>query len=194
MDFSFDAAERVRRHDPDRTLGRRSDDLLPFLGDAVSAGGGLLLDTCCYVDQIQGRAPDSLERLLDIRIVNHSMVAVQELMVAVGALRRDDPRSAAAVSAIGRVVRGMPGHRLFVPDSDVMGRAAVYAGILGRNQGYARDDRLKALHDCMLFLQAEKLGLTLLTANAAEFDVLLQIRPSGRVLLYRPAPRIVSPL
>lgn len=188
MVFSFDAAERVRRHDPGRTLRRRPDDQLPFLGDEASAGGDLLLDTCCYIDQIRGTAPDVLERLLDIRIVNHSMVAVQELMVALGALRKDDPRTPAALSSIARMVRGMPVHRLFTPDPDVMGRAAVYAGILWRTQGYAKDDKLKALHDCVLFLQAEKLGLTLLTANAAEFDVMLQIRPTGRVLLYRPVP------
>ncbi|GGD99385.1 hypothetical protein GCM10011390_17740 [Aureimonas endophytica] len=82
----------------------------------------------------------------------------------------------------------MPAHRQFTPDSDVMGRAAVYAGILSRTQGYGDDARMKALHDCVLFLQAEKLGLTLLTANAAEFDILLQMRPTGRILLYRPLP------
>lgn len=58
-------------------------------------------------------------------------------------------------------------------------------GSSGWTQGYAHDDKLKALHDCVLLLQAEKLGLTILTANAAEFDVLLQIRPIGRVLLER---------
>ena len=186
MGFSFEAAERVRRHDPRRTLGRRPDKLLPFLGEDISAGGGLLLDTCCYIDQMKAAAPEVVERLLDIRIVNHSMVAVQELMVAVGALHPDDPRSQGVIASIECIVRAMPSHRLFEPDSDVLGRAAVYAGIIGRTQGSARDDRMKALHDCVLFLQAEKLGLTLLTANAAEFDVLLQMRPSGRVLLYRP--------
>jgi len=187
--FTFSAAERVRKHDPGRTLGRRPDDQLPFLDDEATAGGGLLLDTCCYIDQIKGTAPDVVEQLLDIRIVNHSMVAIQELMFAVGTLRKDDSRTAAAVSSIQQVVEGMPEHRLFTPDSDIMGRAAVYAGILGRTQGYANDDKLKALHDCVLFLQAEKHGLTLLTANVAEFDILLQIRPTGRVLFYQPIRR-----
>lgn len=193
MAFDFDAAERVRRHDPGRTLGRRPDHQLPYLGDEALAGGGLLLDTCVYIDQLKGTAPDTLERLMAIRIVNHSMVAIQELMFAVGALRDDDPRTPAAKSAIERVIRAMPPHRQLVPDPDILGRAAVYAGIVSRTQGYARDDRMKALHDCTLFLQAEKLGLTLLTANAAEFDILLQIRPSGRVMLYRPvAPTLGS--
>ncbi|ORE97259.1 DNA-binding protein [Aurantimonas sp. 22II-16-19i] len=186
MAFDFGAAERVRRHDPGRTLSRRPDEELPYLGDEAVAGGGILLDTCVYIDQMKGSAPEVVERLVDIRIVNHSMVAIQELMFAIGALRRDDPRSAAAEAAIERLVRAMPAHRQFVPDADVLGRAAVYAGILGRTQGYTRDDRMRALHDCTLFLQAEKLGLALLTANAAEFDILLQIRPTGKVLFYRP--------
>jgi hypothetical protein len=44
---------------------------------------------------------------------------------------------------------------------------------------------MKALADCVLFLQARKLGFTVLTANIAEFDLLLQLVPSGRVLFYR---------
>ncbi|MBZ8132068.1 type II toxin-antitoxin system VapC family toxin [Afifella sp. IM 167] len=188
MAFDVDAAERVLRHDPGRTLGRRPDDQLPYLGDAAIAGGPLLLDSCVYIDQMQGTAPDVVERLMDIRIVNHSMVAVQELMFAVGALNDDDPRSPAARAAIERIVRAMPPHRQFAPDSDVLGRAAVYAGMLARRQGYAKDDRMRTLHDCVLFLQAEKLGLTLLSANVAEFDILLQMRPTGRVLLYRSVP------
>ena len=192
MAFSFDAAERVRRHDPGKTLARRPDNQLPFVEDA-SAGGGLLLDTCVYIDQAKGVAPDAVQQLLDIRIVNHSIVAVQELMFSVGILSQADPRTPQAVSSIEEIVRGMPSHRLFTPDPDVLGRAAVYAGILGRTQGYANDNRMKALNDCVLFLQAEKLGLTLLTANVAEFDILLQIRPSGRVLLYRSDPARQGP-
>ncbi len=186
MAFDFDAAERVLRQDPRRTLARRPDEALVYLGDEAVAGGGIMPDTCVYIDQMKGRAPNVVERLIDIRIVNHSMVAIQELMFAVGALRQDDPRSHPAKLAIKQIVDAMPTHRQFVPDADVMGRAAVYAGILSRTQGYAKDDRMKALHDCMLFLQAEKLGLTLLTANAAEFDALLQITPTANVLFYRP--------
>jgi phage I-like protein len=36
-----------------------------------------------------------------------------------------------------------------------------------------------------LFLQAQKLGFAVLTANIADFDYLLQLIPAGRVLLYR---------
>jgi hypothetical protein len=57
--------------------------------------------------------------------------------------------------------------------------------ILSRPHGYDRDARLGAIHDCALFLQAQKLGFAVLTANSAEFDLLLQLDPAGRALLYR---------
>jgi len=62
------------------------------------------------------------------------------------------------------------------------------AGMLCRLQGYARDARFKALQDATLFLQAQKLGLTVLIANIVEFDHVLQLVPTGRVLFYRVVP------
>lgn len=57
--------------------------------------------------------------------------------------------------------------------------------MLCRIQGYAKDDRMGALHDCVLFLQAFKLCFCVLTRNLRDFDALLQIRPDGQVLFYR---------
>jgi hypothetical protein len=47
------------------------------------------------------------------------------------------------------------------------------------------DHRLRAVNDCTLLLHAQKLGLTILTANVADFDILLQLLPSVGVLFYR---------
>ncbi|MFD0938034.1 type II toxin-antitoxin system VapC family toxin [Methylobacterium trifolii] len=175
----------MRRHDPGTTLRRRPDDRLPFLGGEARAGTGLLLDTCVYIDQMQGRAPGIVEDLLAIRPVHHSAVALQELMHTVGVLDPADARSGRAVASIGTAIDAMPPHRIVVPDLDVLARAAVYAGMLSRNQGYVRDARMSALHDCVLFLQAMKLGFCVLTRNLTDFDLLLQMRPDGRVLFYR---------
>lgn len=49
----------------------------------------------------------------------------------------------------------------------------------------ATDGKLRALQDCVLFLQAQKLGLVVLTANVGDYDILLQLIPTGRVLFYR---------
>lgn len=183
--FDIDGAIRWARFDPRRILARRPDSALPFAQEEELAGQSLLLDTCVYIDQMQGRAPPLVEQLVTTRHVNHSSVAIQELVHTIGVLRPDDARTAAVVSAVRTQVAAMPDHRVFTPDADVLGKAAMLSGILCRLQGYARDARFKALQDCTLFLQAQKLGLTVLTRNIAEFDCLLQLVPTGRALFYR---------
>ncbi|MBZ9789973.1 DNA-binding protein [Rhizobium sp. 3T7] len=122
--------------------------------------------------------------LLDLRHVNHSTVAIQELMHTIGVLDPGHPRTKAAIGQI-KTIATMPEHRIFAPDADVLGRGAMLSGILCRIQGYQQDAHLRALYDCVLFLQAQKLGLTVLTANVNDFDYLLQFMPTSRVLLYR---------
>jgi predicted nucleic acid-binding protein len=183
--FDFDAARRWSRFDPKRTLRRRIDADLPFVDEARIAGGALLLDTCAYIDQLKGRAPEILDRLIEARQVHHSTIAVQELMHAAGRLDPADARTARAITDIGSLIKAMPAHRLLTPDAETLGRAALLSGMLCRLQGYAKDARLKALSDCVLVLQAHRHGLTVLTANIAEFDILLQLVADGRVLFYR---------
>jgi predicted nucleic acid-binding protein len=184
-EFDFDAAVRWARFDPLGALARRADTNLPFVGDEHVAGGALLLDTCVYIDQLQGRAPEILEALVEARQVIHSTIAVQELLHTVGVLDPRDPRTSRTVAAIRGLVRAMPPHRIAVPDGDILGRAALLSGMLRRLQSYGTERKLRALHDCVIFLQARKLGFTLLSANVADFDPLLQLVPSGRVLFYR---------
>jgi len=184
-DFHFDAALRWARFDPQRTLARRPDDRLPFVRGGPAGGSGLLFDTSVYIDRMQGRVPAEVRQLLGHRQANHSTVAIQELMHAVGALNPADARTPAAIAQIRLVIKTMPRHRVFAPDPDVLGRAALLSGTLCRLQGYAADHKMRILHDCTLFLQAQKLGLAVLTANIADFDIMLQLIPSGRALLYR---------
>jgi predicted nucleic acid-binding protein len=185
-EFDFDAAIRWARFGSRPTLARRTDGALPFATEERTGGQALLLDTCVYIDKLQGRAPAIVPALMAARPTNHSSVAVQELMHTVGVLDPGDARSSAAIAALRGLVRAMPPHRTFAADLDVLGRAALLSGILCRLQGYGRDHRLRALNDCVLFLQAQKLGCTVLTANVADFDILLQLLPAGRVLFYRP--------
>ena len=185
-EFDFDAARRWARFDPRRTLTRRRDDELPFVGPSSIGGQGLLLDTCVYIDQMQDRSSKILDDLIALRQVNHSTVAIQELMHTVGALNPSDARTAAVIDVIGKQIRAMPPHRIFAPDTEVLGRAALLSGILCRLQGYERDGKLRALQDCVLFLQSQKLGLVVLTANVGDYDILLQLIPTGRALFYRP--------
>lgn len=186
-DFDFDASVRWARFDPRRTLSRRPDADLPFVADQAEAGRELLLDTCVYIDGLQGLAPDVVAELLKVRLSNHSTVAVQELMHTVGVLDPTHPGTRNVIQQIRALLQGMPAHRIFTPDADVLGRAAHLSGILCRLQGYHHNAKLRALQDSVLFLQAQKLGFSVLTANVADFDYLLQLVPAGRVLFYRRA-------
>jgi hypothetical protein len=116
-----------------------------------------LLDTCVYIDQMQDRSPEMLDDLIAQRQANHSIVAIQDLMYTVGVLKPSDGRSAGAVAEIGKQIKAMPPHRIFAPDIEVLGRAALLSGILCRLQGYDKDAKLRALQDCVLFLQAQRL-------------------------------------
>jgi hypothetical protein len=79
----------------------------------------------------------------------------------------------------------MPPHRIFAPDSEVLGRAALLSGLLCRLQAYGKEGKLRALLDCVLLLQAQSFGLVALTANVNDYDILLQLLPTARVLFYR---------
>lgn len=184
-EFDFDAARRWARLDPQKTFARRGDNDLPFVDARFVGGQGLLLDTCVYIDQMQDRSPQLLDDLIAQRQVNHSTVAIQELMHTVAVLNPSDPRTAAAIDEIGELIKAMPPHRIFAPDVEVLARGALLSGILCRVQGYVNDGRLRALQDCVLFLQAQKLGLVALTANVSDYDILLQLVPTGRALFYR---------
>jgi hypothetical protein len=103
-----------------------------------------------------------------------------------------DPRTKDVVKQIGVLVVAMPAHRTFTPDADVLARAALLSGMLCQLQGYQKDARLRALHDCVLFLQAQKLGFAVLTANIADFDYLLQLVPPV-ACSFTVDPEIVGP-
>jgi hypothetical protein len=184
-EFDFDAARRWARFDPQKTIARRDDAALPFVRANLLGGQGLLIDTCVYIDQMQDRSPQVLDDLIAQRQINHSTVAIQELMHTVGVLNPLDARTAGVITEIGKQIKAMPPHRIFPPDAEVLGRAALLSGILCRLQGYGKDAKLRALQDCVLFLQAQKLGLVVLTANVGDYDILLQLIPAGRVLFYR---------
>lgn len=186
--FDFDAAVRWARFAPARTLARRKDGELEFLREPLEvAGPDLLFDTCVYIDRLQDRVPAVVARLVKLRLASHSTVAIQELMHSVGALDPLHPATKSVIRYIGVAIREMPPNRILAPDVDTLARAALLGGILCRIQGYGQHSRYRAMQDCTLFLQAHKLGLAVLTANVADFDILLQLIPSGRVQFYRRA-------
>lgn len=182
--FDFDKAIRWARFGRRGQLKRRPDFDLPFIEEAVP-GAAILVDTYVYIDQFHDRLPSVIDELLASRTVYHSTICLQELMYSVGRLDPADHRSVAAVESIGEAVKMMEPRRLVEPDAEVAGRGALLGGVLSRIQNHDRASKLRSVNDGILFLQTAKLGLTLLTRNVSDFDYLLQMAPTGRVLFYR---------
>lgn len=182
-EFDFGASLRWARKFEGKSLKRRPASELPFF-DPSHRESVLLLDTSVYIDRLQAKISDDLRTFLDTSGHHHSVISLQEMMLAVGVLDPADPRTSRVTRSIGELIGAINSHRLHGVDVEVSARAALLAGILSRVQGYGRDGRTRALNDCTLFLQSQQLGTTLLTRNYADFDILLQMIPAGRVLFY----------
>ncbi|ATN36784.1 hypothetical protein ACO34A_23670 (plasmid) [Rhizobium sp. ACO-34A] len=168
-------------------LMRREDSLLTWAQDEPPIGGPLLLDTCAYLDVLQGKSPEAVDTLLNFRICHHSAVCLSELIHVFGRL---DPTHAATKSVLKTVretIDDIPAHRLHAPDPEGWGSAGVLAGLLVRltnmpkNEGHER----RFLNDALILLQAQALGASVLTANIKDFDYLTQLMPNARVVFYR---------
>ena len=77
--FDVDTAIRSLRGFPTKAPVRRTDDLLPFVTEGEVGGQGLLIDTCVYIDRLQGKAPALVKQIMDVRHNNHSAICIQEL-------------------------------------------------------------------------------------------------------------------
>ena len=56
-------------------------------------------------------------------------------------------------------------------------------------QSYAGDRKLRALPNCVPFLQAQKLSFSVLATNVAHFDILPPLLLAGRLLFYQQKSR-----
>ncbi len=175
----------MRRIKPQRkssAIARRSDAHLSWIG-AAGPGAELLLDTCVYLDVLQGKSPPDVDELLRLRIVNHSTVALAELTHLFGRLDPNHAGTGATLSAIARVIDDIPAHRLTAPSPRTFGEAGMLAGLAMRLGG--RTGGVQLLNDALLFLQARELGFALMTANLSDFGLFDQLIPGSSLLLYR---------
>jgi hypothetical protein len=95
----------------------------------------------------------------------------------------------------------MVGHHGVSPSAATWTEAAIVAGIPARTQGLATDKgqlseaqiccqrgrRRELLLDALLYFTAIEHDFLLVSGNVRDLDILLQVRPSPNVLLYRPA-------
>lgn len=185
--MSFDLARALRRIKPQRMAApvpRRALAELPMVSSPVVAGAELLIDTCVYIDVLQGRTPAAVDELLEARIVNHSTLCLAELTHLFGRLDPTHPGTKSVLAEIRRTVEDIPGHRLASPSSAAVGEAGMLAGLAARLSGADRNVGRALLNDTSLYLQALESGWVVLTRNVRDFDLFDRILPAGRVLFY----------
>lgn len=185
--LSFDLSRALRRIKPQRkadALPLRPFDALPVVESPVSAGAELLLDTCVYIDVLQGRTPASVDELLQARIVNHSTICLAEMTHLFGRLDPAHVGTKDVLREIRQTIEDIPGHRISSPSETAMGEAGMLAGLVARLLRFERGERMLLLNDATLYLQALERGWTVLTRNVRDFDCFDQILPAGRVLFY----------
>jgi predicted nucleic acid-binding protein len=183
----FDLRRSLRRIKPHRFIGsiqRRPKTELRYAQGAPAPGRELLLDTCVYIDVLQGDTPAEVDALLRHRTVNHLAVCVAELTHGFGRLDPRHPGTDSVLRAIAQTVEAIPPHRLETASADVVIEAGILAGLVFRLCGHQPGREVAALNDAILYLHAMTNGLELLTRNVREFDVMNQVLPDGRVLFY----------
>ena len=178
----------LRRLKPEKhriQLKPRAEPELKFIETAMDRPGKLLYDTTVYIDILQNRFPQSGDAMLRAAEAWHSPVTEAELAAAVGLLDPARPETHEIIDQIGAVLERRPRYRTIQADSAIWREAGILSGMLARLQGYGKDQRRRALNDALLFATARKHGCAVLTRNIADFDLLEQLDPSGKVLFYR---------
>lgn len=184
-----DLARSLRRIKPQhlrRPLSQRPDGDLDFADAAAAAGPPLLLDTCVYVDGLEGSLPTRVEALLRTRTLMHLSVVLGELSHNFGRLDPKHPGTRRHLAELAGVIGEIPPHRLEdATSAGILLEAGIVSGLVFRLSGFQPGQEVAALNDTTIYLYALERGYTLLTRNLRDFDFINQIVPSGRVLFYR---------
>jgi predicted nucleic acid-binding protein len=114
----------------------------------------------------------------------HSSVTEAELSALIGLLRPDHDDTPQVIHQVLASIERRPSHRIVTPDREVWRDAGILAGLLARLQQYGNAEQRKILNDALIFMSAAKAGLTVLTRNVSDFDLLMQLVPHGKALFY----------
>jgi hypothetical protein len=185
--FRDDLAKAARDTFPaaTRTVAYSPRTALPTDASAVPVDAILLLDTTVYIDGMKRAGlPADIQTLLANRVIRHSGICMGELGFGFGRLdpaHRDTARNQSAISDV--LSQLAPASFVSLSPSG-WARAGVLAGALARLQGFAQDRRCALFLDAALFVTAEEHGLTLVSGNFTDMDLLLQVGGKAKVLLY----------
>jgi predicted nucleic acid-binding protein len=178
------ALRRIKPHGFTQPLRRRRSTALPFVTTPVVLGKELLLDTCVYIDVLQGRTPVAVDALLHVRTLSHLSVCVAELAHAFGRLDTRHPDTETTLDELTRTVAGIAPHRLAAARAEIVITAGILAGLLFRLGGLQSGQEVATMNDATLYLHALANGQIVLTRNVRDFDLMNQILPDGQVLFY----------
>jgi predicted nucleic acid-binding protein len=144
----------------------------------------VLPDTNVYIRNLAGTLPVAVTALLDDALLWHSSVCLGEITAG---LAHYDPAARdwrRVRRHYGAIFAAIPDSRIVTPDHGDWELAGLVAGTLARTQDFQPRQRKDCLNDALIFLSAAKLGVPVLTANRAEFDLIQQIAPGGSFLHY----------
>ncbi len=161
----------------------RDRSALPYI-EHSRALPPLLLDTTVYIDQLNGRLSSAVDTDLRSASLWHSTVTECELVTLTGLLDPSHPDTSTVLKQVIASVERRPPHRIVNPDLTAWREAGILAGLLARLQQYGKAERRRALNDALIFVSAANAGLTVLTRNVADYDLLMQLAPRGKVLFY----------
>lgn len=184
-----DLARSLRRIKPERfrlSLSRRDDVDLDFAKAVLLLGPPLLLDTCVYIDALEGSLPADVESLLRARTLMHLSVVLGELSHNFGRLDPKHPHTREVLDELAGTIDDVPRHRLDeAVSAGVILEAGILSGLVFRLGGFQPGQEVAALNDATIYLHALEQGYVVLTRNIRDFDFMNQIVPAGRVLFYR---------
>jgi predicted nucleic acid-binding protein len=183
--LSIDFEGVLRRRKPAKRLAHLVPRPREALVDLAGLPGRplfLLLDTNIYIGRAAGRLDAAVCGAMDQALLFHCSVALAELAVGVANADPSRPGWVAMRDHYGALFASIPASRLVTPDAEIWTDAGVIAGTLARTQGFVPWQLKACLNDALIFLTAAKAGVSVLTANRVEFDLIQQLAPEGRFI------------
>jgi hypothetical protein len=184
--LTIDLRKIIRSRKPEKRQTRltaRPNANLIRASDIAGMGRQVFVpDTNIYIMDAAGILPLAAETIINQGLMFHCSICLAEVSVGVGkyAPKASDWRMVADHYA--GLFASVPANRLLVPDAETWVDAGMVAGILARTQGFQKQQSRGLLNDAVIYLCAAKNGLPVLTDNKADFDLLQQVAPGGRII------------
>jgi predicted nucleic acid-binding protein len=184
--LSIDLRDTLRRRKPERRqmqLTVRARGELIRVQDFAPSGRALLMpDTNVYIGAAAGTLPAIVQDLIERALLFHCSVCLGELATGVANANPSSQRWAALRDHYVELFDAIPSARLLNPDAQIWTDAGIVVGVLARTQAFQRHQRKECLNDALIYLTAAKAGLSVLTADRDQFDLIQQLAPEGQFI------------